>query len=191
MIRPADGILVSSNCGLACGRAWVRRTLLSRGMERRSLRHIWSDRVGEPDTPSGLGLLVTAAHIRREFTRSGPLCCMHRRYVIPERIYPWLSIFSGMVIAVLAGYLLLRAWTGVEVDLTMHDEGVLHTHWYSMKRDRRQLGPCRSHVSQPRCDARRTRDCCGDRSTVPLKQLLLLGITGGIIPCPAASGGPA
>jgi ABC-type nickel/cobalt efflux system permease component RcnA len=172
----------------------------------------------------GLGLLVTAAHTAGVYAL-GAVVLYASKYVIPERIYPWLSIFSGMVIAVLAGYLLLRAWTGAEAE-PEHEEGVLHTHWYSRKRvslaaevatcrDETAPGPYRSHVSEARhgapglyrshvSEARHgapelyrsqglePRDGVAEilngaeKKTVPLKQLLLLGITGGIIPCPAA-----
>jgi ABC-type nickel/cobalt efflux system permease component RcnA len=122
----------------------------------------------------GLGLLVTAAHTAGVYAL-GAVVLYASKYVIPERIYPWLSIFSGMVIAVLAGYLLLRAWTGVEEP--EHEAGVMHSHWYSKRRDRSEVDAA-AVVS--------TEVIAGTKKTVPLKQLLLLGITGGIIPCPAA-----
>ena len=125
----------------------------------------------------GLGLLVTAAHTAGVYML-GAVVLYASRYIIPEQIYPWLSIFSGLVIAVLAGYLLLRAWTGLETP-DDHEEGVLHTHWYSLRRDRAQLD-ADAVVSAEALKA------SGDQKTVPLRQLLLLGITGGIIPCPAA-----
>jgi ABC-type nickel/cobalt efflux system permease component RcnA len=131
---------------------------------------------GRPRHAVGLGLLVTAAHTAGVYLL-GAVVLYASKYVIPERIYPWLSIFSGLVIAVLAGYLLLRAWTGLETP-DDHDEGVLHTHWYSPRRDRAELD------SEIVAAAAVTTD--GKKKTVPLRQLLLLGITGGIIPCPAA-----
>jgi ABC-type nickel/cobalt efflux system permease component RcnA len=121
----------------------------------------------------GLGLLVTAAHTAGVYLL-GAVVLYASKYVIPERIYPWLSIFSGLVIAVLAVYLLLRAWAGVEAD--EHEEGVLHTHWYSAKRGQNLDAAVVSSLAAEK----------GPEKTVPLKQLLLLGITGGIIPCPAA-----
>jgi ABC-type nickel/cobalt efflux system permease component RcnA len=123
----------------------------------------------------GLGLLVTAAHTAGVYLL-GAVVLYASNYIIPERIYPWLSIFSGLVIAVLAGYLLLRAWTGLEPE--EHDEGVLHSHWYSLRRDRGEV------ESATRAASELTEG--GQPKTVSLKQLLLLGITGGIIPCPAA-----
>jgi ABC-type nickel/cobalt efflux system permease component RcnA len=117
----------------------------------------------------GLGLLVTAAHTAGVYLL-GAVVLYASRYIVPERIYPWLSIVSGLIIAVLAGYLFLRAWTGVETELD-HDAGVLHSHWYSRRRN--------SPAAEPRAAGK-------DEKTVSLKQLLILGITGGIIPCPAA-----
>lgn len=114
----------------------------------------------------GLGLLVTAAHTAGVYLLGG-LVLYASKYVIPEQIYPWLSIFSGLVIAVMAVYMLLRAWTGVEEPENDAD-GVIHAHWYSRRRSEEDMAS--AHANR----------------TVSLKQLLLLGITGGIIPCPAA-----
>jgi ABC-type nickel/cobalt efflux system permease component RcnA len=118
----------------------------------------------------GLGLLVTAAHTAGVYLL-GAVVLYASRYIVPERIYPWLSIVSGLIIAVLAGYLFLRAWTGVEAELD-HDAGVLHSHWYSRRR------------TFPAADSRSASK--DEEKTVSLKQLLILGITGGIVPCPAA-----
>ena len=122
----------------------------------------------------GLGLLVTAAHTAGVYAL-GAVVLYASKYIIPERIYPWLSIFSGMIIAALAGYLLLRAWTGVEEP--KHEEGVLHSHWYSSRRSRNEMNADAVVASNV---------MAADEKTVPLKQLLVLGITGGIVPCPAA-----
>jgi len=85
---------------------------------------------------------------------------------------------------VMAGYLLLRAWTGVEEP--EHEEGVLHTHWYAKKpvgagsvvpadRDAAAMDGApevyRSHVSESRHGAPGL-----EKKTVPLRQLLLLDI---------------
>ncbi len=123
----------------------------------------------------GLGLLVTAAHTAGVYLL-GAIVLYASRYIIPERIYPWLSIFSGLVIAVLALYLLLRAWTGLATE-EVHEEAVLHTHWYSLRRS-----PIETEADLVRAATLANPE----EKTVPLRQLLLLGITGGIIPCPAA-----
>ena len=123
----------------------------------------------------GLGLLVTASHTAGVYLL-GAVVLYASKYIIPERIYPWLSIFSGLVIAALATYLLLRAWTGVESPEDGED-GVLHTHWYSLRRNREEVDAIEDSVSQ---------SSGAQEKAISLRQLLLLGITGGIIPCPAA-----
>ncbi len=125
----------------------------------------------------GLGLLVTASHTAGVYLL-GAVVLYASKYIVPERIYPWLSIFSGLVIAVLAGYLLLRAWAGGDKASALEaaaegEEGVLHTHWYSPRRT-------------PTDEMTTATRSLNQTRTVPLQQLLLLGITGGIIPCPAA-----
>jgi ABC-type nickel/cobalt efflux system permease component RcnA len=114
----------------------------------------------------GLGLLVTASHTAGVYVL-GAIVLYASKYIVPERIYPWLSISSGLIIAAMAGYLFLRAYTGT-TEASEDTDGVLHSHWYTPK-------------SQPSS----SENSAADKS-VSLKQLLVLGITGGIIPCPAA-----
>ena len=120
----------------------------------------------------GLGLLVTAAHTAGVYML-GAVVLYASRYIIPEQIFPWLNIFSGLVIALLALYLLLRAWTGFDA-ADVGDDGVLHTHWYSIR------PPITTQAVLARSAG------ATETPTIPLRQLLVLGITGGIIPCPAA-----
>lgn len=120
-----------------------------------------------------LGLLVTAAHTAGVYAL-GAVVLYASNYIIPERIYPWLSIFSGLIIAVLAAYLFLRAWTGMG-DSEDHDEAALHTHWYALRRGRVDASLTVADGARPAAER-----------TVPLRQLIVLGVTGGIIPCPAA-----
>jgi ABC-type nickel/cobalt efflux system permease component RcnA len=93
-----------------------------------------------------LGLIVTASHTAGVFAL-GAITLYASRYIVPEQLYPWLGVLSGLTIAGLGGYMFLRRWTG-------HDLGHSHSH-----------SPAKSVSSY---------------------QLFALGITGGIIPCPAA-----
>jgi len=133
----------------------------------------------------GLGLLVTAAHTAGVYLL-GAVVLYASKYVIPERIYPWLSIASGLIIAVMAGYLLLRAWTGAETP-EEHEETTPHSHWYSSKPSIAvAASTLRQDTETALAPGAPTRANKTNNKTVPLRQLLLLGITGGIIPCPAA-----
>jgi high-affinity nickel-transport protein len=122
----------------------------------------------------GLGALVTLSHTAGVYLL-GAIVLYASKYIIPERIYPWLSISSGLIISALAGYLFLRAYTGVK-DSTDGEDGVLHSHWYSK----------RAAVPAAASPALLASASPNNEQTIPLRQLLVLGITGGIIPCPAA-----
>jgi ABC-type nickel/cobalt efflux system permease component RcnA len=93
-----------------------------------------------------LGLIVTASHTAGVFAL-GAVTLYASRYIVPEQLYPWLGVLSGLTIAGLGGYMFLRRWSG-------HDLGHSHPH--------------------------------SSGQAVSSYQLFALGITGGIIPCPAA-----
>jgi len=119
-----------------------------------------------------LGIIVTVAHTAGVFAL-GAITLYASRYIVPEQLYPWLGALSGITIAGLGCYMLLRRLSGTATDHS-HAPGENHGHWMfwkhssgeEMKRDQARSGS----VTQP----------------VSLAQLFTLGITGGIIPCPAA-----
>jgi ABC-type nickel/cobalt efflux system permease component RcnA len=115
-----------------------------------------------------LGLIVTVSHTAGVFAL-GAITLYASRYIVPEQLYPWLGVFSGLTIAVLGGYMFLRRWSGLDLDHS-HASGQLHGHWFSSSKQVSVSAP------QPIETAR----------SVSLYQLFALGITGGIIPCPAA-----
>jgi nickel/cobalt exporter len=116
-----------------------------------------------------LGLIVTASHTAGVFAL-GAITLYASRYIVPEQLYPWLGVFSGLTIAGLGGYMFLRRWNGHDHGHThSHASGQFHSHWF----------PSAKHnaaAHQPIEPAK----------SVSFYQLFALGITGGIIPCPAA-----
>ena len=114
-----------------------------------------------------LGLIVTASHTAGVFAL-GAITLYASRYIVPEQLYPWLGVFSGLTIAGLGGYMFLRRWSGLDLDHS-HTSGQLHSHWFSSSKQ--------SSAPPPSVEPRKA---------VSLYQLFALGITGGIIPCPAA-----
>ncbi len=113
-----------------------------------------------------LGLIVTASHTAGVFAL-GAITLYASRYIVPEQLYPWLGVFSGLTIAGLGGYMFLRRWSGLDFDHS-HSSGQLHSHWFSSRNENAAPSPVDS------------------KKHVSLYQLFALGITGGIIPCPAA-----
>jgi len=115
-----------------------------------------------------LGVIVTASHTVGVFAL-GAITLYASRYIVPEQLYPWLGALSGITIAALGCYMLLSRITGTATDHS-HTPGAVHAHWMFWK-------------SQPETE---TESNPNPVQTVGLTQLLTLGITGGIIPCPAA-----
>src|SRR5579859_2650390 len=114
-----------------------------------------------------LGLIVTVSHTAGVFAL-GAVTLYASRYIVPEQLYPWLGVFSGLTIAGLGGYMFLRRWSGLDLDHS-HTAGQIHGHWFS-SRKQSAVSPEPQEPAKP----------------ISLSQLFALGITGGIIPCPAA-----
>ena len=74
-----------------------------------------------------LGIIVTASHTAGVFAL-GAVTLYASRYIVPEQLYPWLGALSGITIAVLGGYMLLRRLTGAGTDHS-HTPGSSHGHW--------------------------------------------------------------
>ena len=127
-----------------------------------------------------LGIIVTVSHTAGVFAL-GAITLYASRYIVPEQLYPWLGVLSGLAIAGLGGYMFLRRWTGEDADHA-HTAGQMHGHWFSSKKKFSEQGT-RAEASESALSAVEDGSA---RRTVSLSQLFTLGITGGIIPCPAA-----
>ena len=128
---------------------------------------------GTPRHAAFLGLTVTVTHTAGVFAL-GLLTLFASRYVIPERLYPILSLVSGAFVAVLGFTLFARrlgaAWPGaLEHTHGEHGHGLdghMHSH-----------GGGRPHSHLP-------PGASGD--AMSWRNLLALGISGGLLPCPSA-----
>jgi nickel/cobalt transporter (NicO) family protein len=133
-----------------------------------------------------LGLIVTAAHMAGVYLL-GAVTLYASQYIVPERLYPWLGVVSGVLIAGLGAVLLVRRYLGKD-GLSNHHHHHLdhshglddHDHHHHHHRHDHHHGHGHSH------DHGHThRDHDVDRQ-VSFRELLTLGISGGIVPCPAA-----
>ena len=131
--------------------------------------------VGTKGTPKHavfLGLTVTITHTLSVFAL-GIVALFASEYILPERLMPFLSFVSGLMVLFIGLTLFknrLLAMTGYKTDdhhaADAHDhenlgEDFTHTHG----------GSTHSHLPP---------------KTVTWKNLLALGISGGLIPCPSA-----
>jgi ABC-type nickel/cobalt efflux system permease component RcnA len=124
-----------------------------------------------------LGVIVTASHTAGVYLL-GLVTLYASHYVVPEDLYPWLGVFSGLTIAGLGLYLFIRRYSGPSHHLY---DAHCHSHHHHHHHD--HSGHPHTHAGSHQHDHK-----YGDHphAAVSYRELLALGITGGIIPCPAA-----
>jgi nickel/cobalt exporter len=126
-----------------------------------------------------LGIIVTITHTAGVYLL-GAVTLYAQKYILPEKLYPFLGVLSGILIAGMGFYLFLQRYLGGDLS---------HSHTNGTGSD--------SHVGLPYSRLRATspgkeavpadeRAAQKSRPSIPARQLLVLGITGGIVPCPAA-----
>jgi ABC-type nickel/cobalt efflux system permease component RcnA len=126
-----------------------------------------------------LGLVVTASHTAGVYLL-GVITLYASRYIVPDQLYPWLGAISGLSVVAMGVFIFLRHLTG-ESGEHSHANGENHSHWFlSMFKQgaRQQTGNDQTITASSAAP--------GENRRVSLRELYLLGITGGIVPCPAA-----
>jgi ABC-type nickel/cobalt efflux system permease component RcnA len=118
-----------------------------------------------------LGLIVTVSHTAGVYLL-GAVTLYASRYVLPERLYPWLGVVSGLTIAALGFVLFLRRYAAGS-----------HPYHHGHHHYAHHAGDGGAHDHDHSEDHHHGH---GPEGTVSLRALLVLGVTGGIVPCPAA-----
>ena len=158
-----------------------------------------------------LGLAVTVSHTAGVFLL-GAVTLYASRYVMPERLYPWLGALSGLAIAAVGLALIRQRWAG-----SPHGHGHDHGHAHSHAHDHEPHVHPHSHDDSPHIDPQTHEHASPSHAPhhheappahvhdhddgrhahhhhhhhVPAGQasvrgLLALGLSGGIVPCPGA-----
>jgi ABC-type nickel/cobalt efflux system permease component RcnA len=155
-----------------------------------------------------LGLIVTVTHTAGVYGL-GLITLYASKYVVPDHLYPWLGIGSGLTIALLGLYMLGRRYAGHgHTHGHHHHPGPFgHSHDHELLHPREHghhsghsheptndvpghggapvLPPAHAHEHHHH-DHQGLGHSHGDHSLFSYRQLVMLGVTGGIIPCPAA-----
>jgi ABC-type nickel/cobalt efflux system permease component RcnA len=129
-----------------------------------------------------LGLIVTATHTAGVYLLGGVTLYLSH-YVVPEHLYPWLGGLSGLLITCLGCGLFWRRYMGASqahthVHSHAHRPSHLHQHAHVHHHgiiDHDHRAPHEVTQAHPPVE-----------ETMSLRALLALGVTGGIVPCPAA-----
>ena len=112
-----------------------------------------------------LGATVTASHTMSVYAL-GIVTLYASRWVVPEQLYPWLGTASGLIVAGLGCTLFVRRCRSADAAHTVvHEHTAVHEHHHESHRH---------HASDT------------PRAPLSFKSLFALGVTGGIVPCPAA-----
>lgn len=147
-----------------------------------------------------LGLIVTVTHTAGVYAL-GLITLYASKYIVPDHLYPWLGVFSGLTIAALGLYMLRRRYAG-HAHGHSHSHGGHHDHhgWLShshtgedVQHDHADHAHAHSHHDHDHAHHDHQRHEHDEHHHVhrPAKpfsyrQLIALGVTGGIVPCPAA-----
>ncbi len=138
-----------------------------------------------------LGLVVTFTHTFSVIAL-GVIMLVAENYLVPEDIVPWLSLFSGILIACIGGWLLAK-------NMKQYYSGSTHSHAHGHHHPHDDDRP-HTHDDDPGHDASHSHDDDPGHahshddghghthSHVPSERtgfwgLLSLGISGGIVPC--------
>lgn len=162
--------------------------------------------VGSRDTVRHAGLLgltVTLTHTLGVFAL-GAVTLYLSRYILPEVLYPWLSVVFGLLVVAIGLALLYRRLPGISGTggKEVQHARAGHTHCHSAHvhsehvHSRSDHGHSHSHGSHGP-DHTHSHGSHGghahshlppgaDGSKVSMRSLLALGVTGGLVPCPAA-----
>lgn len=132
-----------------------------------------------------LGLTITVTHTLGVFTL-GIVTLFASRYVVPETLFPFLSLLSGLIVLFIGLSLFVR-----RLQTALDPSGTAHTHgWFDHSHDdiENPLGSYDSSAgSRSSTKAGHTHLPPGaDGTPLTWRSLLGLGISGGILPCPSA-----
>ena len=126
-----------------------------------------------------LGLTVTITHTASIFVL-GIVTLYLSHYILPETLYPWLSVISGLVVVGMGASILVRRARRLRAPLHNHDRHD-HEHEHEHTHDH---GHDHHHHDGPGGHTHTPPGAGG--SSITARSMLALGISGGILPCPSA-----
>ncbi|PWU25212.1 MAG: high-affinity nickel-transporter [Candidatus Rokuibacteriota bacterium] len=122
---------------------------------------------GKPRHAAYLGLIVTVTHTAGVFAL-GAVTLLLSRFIVPEILYPWLNLVSGLLVVGIAASVFWARLTSRKRRATAYQHHRDHRH---------HSGHEHSHGGRPHSHA----------PTQPgWRGLFAAGVSGGLIPCPSA-----
>ncbi|MEZ4870606.1 MAG: hypothetical protein R3C14_55265 [Caldilineaceae bacterium] len=136
-----------------------------------------------------LGVTTTVTHTAGVFVL-GFVTLFAAHYILPERLYPWLGVLSGVLVVVIGVVMVRDRWRSGS-----HHYGHDHGHHHGHAAHDHEHGHQHDHVHA--LDHTHDHDHAhehlhshlppgADGAPVTWRSLLALGISGGLLPCPSA-----
>ena len=132
-----------------------------------------------------LGFTTTVTHTLGVFILGGVTLLASRAF-LPEQLFPWLSLLSGLLVVTIGGNL-LRDRLNKQIDLKLHSNPHSESHHHHSHDD--SHAHSHSHDSTHRHHSHsggHIHSHVLPEGNISLKSLLALGVSGGLIPCPSA-----
>jgi nickel/cobalt transporter (NicO) family protein len=140
---------------LAAALFWGAAHALSPGHGKTIVTAYLVGRRGTPGHAALLGLIVTATHTAGVFAL-GFVTLALSRFVVPDRLYPWLNLVSGLLVVGIGASVLYGRLRHRHAHARGHTHDHAHDHY---------------HHHAPR---------------EGLRSLVAVGVSGGLLPCPSA-----
>ncbi|HSK88829.1 MAG TPA: sulfite exporter TauE/SafE family protein [Anaerolineales bacterium] len=151
-----------------------------------------------------LGLTTTITHTLGVFA-FGLITLFAAQYILPEQLYPWMSLLSGLFVVGIGFNLLVSRFKSSGLKILSpkaapvtrsyspvfqhtHAEGIAHRHSYALNSSHdhsHSHDAHRNHHDHHHADHSHLPPGA-DGSPVTWRSLLALGVSGGLIPCPSA-----
>ncbi len=154
--------------------------------------------VGERATPRHaifLAMVTTVTHTLGVFAL-GLVTLFAARYILPEQLYPWLSLLSGTMVMAIGVNLLWQRWRRyVSTKGSSHEaHGHTHTphahtphhHGHTHHHDHDHGHSEHSHSEHTHGEPAHSHLPAENGEPVTWRSLLFLGLSAGLVPCPAA-----
>jgi ABC-type nickel/cobalt efflux system permease component RcnA len=126
-----------------------------------------------------LGLTTTITHTAGVFV-FGLLTLFASHFILPEQLFPWLGVASGALVVTIGLSLFRTRWLGLIRPDHHHEHDHDHSHRHADERhhpDEHAHSHAHTHSHLPPG---------ADGAPITLRNLLALGISGGLLPCPSA-----
>lgn len=131
-----------------------------------------------------LGLTTTLTHTAGVFVL-GIITLFASRYILPEQLYPWLGVLSGLLVVGIGASMI---WQRLR-QATPHSHDHSHDHFHDHSHEHPHDHSHHSHSHQPHSHGGHSHSHLppgSDGAPITWRSLLALGVSGGLLPCPSA-----